>query len=754
MNILNNINFSDEIDNQNKLIISIFNNIKLQDWDNLKDIIKYNNIDYNIKDNSGIYLLEYLILFNKIDIIEIILNKNIRVDVVIENGKSILYTILKFSYIDILKLFIQVNKKNISKNIFEIVDDDKNIPLFYAINFNNLECIKLVLENMSSFSFRNKMGENSLFLSIRSKNIDIFQLVYNKYSFNILTLKNINEENIFHIIIESKAYNIFNFLIDNIDKHIIVSLLNSVNYNNLSILHYIFIYFDYEFLNILNNKNLLNDIHTNIQDKDGNIFYHYFINNIINLQNIDFNETKNIISMIDIINKIKFNYNLYNIDGNLPGHILATNIDFFNDNKLNIVINNVLINSNLNIQNLKGDSILFLLIKANYWKNIKNILINKKLNIFKLDYNNKTFFDFINNKNLPDFIEIITDSYLNIINNSDKIFIDENDNFYKKELLINKKKCYDIIYDKIQKNINTFIKNKNVYDISSYPKINKFNKIIEKYKNISSSTYTGSTLDVFCGLLYLSNKFNKNNILITSLELFKKSNNIISCNNINKKICEIKGFEVLWKNQSLYFPMEIEKIISNNNHRFFIIPISIEFIIDNNIYFHANYLLFDIKYKEVERFEPHGSEHPTGFNYNSNLLDYNLINIFNSFNFTYIPPYKFLTKIGFQKIEINELDNTFYGDPNGFCSLWCIWWADMRLSNINIPRYKLNNILISQLINEHISFKQFIRNYSIFITDIRDNLLTKANTNNNEWMNDVISEKNINKLNTILLKNI
>ena len=583
MNILSNINFNDEIDNQNKLITSIFNNIKLQDWNSLFDIIKYNNIDYNIKDNSGIYLLEYLILFNKIDIIEVILNKNIRIDITIENGKSIVYTILKFSYVDILKLFININKKNISKNIFEIVDDDNDIPLFYAIKFNNIECIQLVIENMISYLFKNKMNENALFLAIRSKNIEIFKIIFNKISFNLST-KNINGENIFHIIIENKTYDIFNLLLENYDKQKIISLLNSVDYNNLSVFHYIFIYFDYEFLKLLDNNNLLNDINANIQDNSGNIFYHYFINNVINLQNIDFNKMNNIILMIDIINKIKFNYNLYNIDGDLPGHILAINIDFFNDNKLNILINNVLTNSNLNIQNFKGDSILFLLIKANYWKNIKNILINKKLNIFKLDYKNNTLFNFINNKNLPDFIDIVTESYLNIINNSDKIFNDESDNFCKRELLNNRKKCYNIIYNKIQLNINIFIKNKNIYEVSSYPKINKFNKIIEKYKNISSSTYTGSTLDVFCGLLYLSNKFKKNNILITSLELLnKKSNNIILCNNINKKICEIKGFEVLWKNQSLYFPMEIEKFISNNKYRFFIIPISIEFIIDNNI---------------------------------------------------------------------------------------------------------------------------------------------------------------------------
>ena len=75
----------------------------------------------------------------------------------------------------------------------------------------------------------------------------------------------------------------------------------------------------------------------------------------------------------------------------------------------------------------------------------------------------------------------------------------------------------------------------------------------------------------------------------------------------------------------------------------------------------------------------------------------------------------------------------------------------MRLSNLNIPRFRLNNLLITQLINEHISFKKLIRNYSIFVTDIRDKLLNKANTNNNEWMNDVISEKNLLKLNNVLI---
>jgi hypothetical protein len=45
-------------------------------------------------------------------------------------------------------------------------------------------------------------------------------------------------------------------------------------------------------------------------------------------------------------------------------------------------------------------------------------------------------------------------------------------------------------------------------------------------------------------------------------------------------------------------------------------------------------------------------------------------------------------------MEIKEKKNDYIGDPNGFCALWCIWWADIRISNPNIPREKLVKILM------------------------------------------------------------
>ena len=78
---MNKLDINKEIDNNNKIIIKIFNLVKLQDWKNLYEVIKENKIDYNIQDTSNVYLLEYMILFNQIEIIKLLLENNIRIDI-------------------------------------------------------------------------------------------------------------------------------------------------------------------------------------------------------------------------------------------------------------------------------------------------------------------------------------------------------------------------------------------------------------------------------------------------------------------------------------------------------------------------------------------------------------------------------------------------------------------------------------------------------------------------------------------------
>lgn len=756
-----NTDFNKELDKLYTLTTKIFQLIKLQDWKNLLALIKSNDIDYNIKDNSNTWLLEYLIMFNQIDIITILLNKNIRLDIIDELNRSILYSIIKFSYIPILKLLLEKDKEIIGKSILEIKDNEENIPLFYAIKFFNKEAINIIFDYQNNFYSKNSEGENALHLAIKTNDLDIFKLVLGKIT--DINIKKNNGETCLHLAIKYRAYDIIKYILkEYVDNGKSINLNSTESKYNFSPLHYIFLSLDFQLIFIF--SNYLTKFNPNIQDKSGNIFLHYFINNII--QNSTSYKKDDIMNLTNLVKKININYNLYNIDGNTPCHILLLNIDIFKKD-YNVIINDLIEKTNLNIQNTNGESCLFLLIKKNFWKDVLNILIKKKLDIFIIDENKKTMFDYLDSDDLEKFTELVTSSYLYLLENMsyNKKWLDYWDNRCKKNINLkelnetekelisnikidsNKPLCFNLISDKIKNYIQSFKKNKKIHDIHSYPIQTKYPKLIDNYPTVLVPTFTGSTIDIISGIIYLNNKYQK--ILSTSLKLMNLDSSIINCSSTN--ICEFVGFEILWKNYQLFIPSsksndlmrELTYIKINKNVRFFVIPIGIELNTNNYMYAHANFLLFDFNNMQVERFEPHGADHPHGLDYNVNLLDNLLENKINSFKlgFKYISPSDYLPKIGFQVKEIYELKSDYIGDPNGFCAAWCIWWIDIRIGNPEIEISKLVNLLSKEIINEEYSYKKLIRNYSQYITELRDKLLGKAGLNINDWLNDTMNSK-------------
>jgi len=769
-----NTDFNKEIDKLYALTTKIFQLIKLQDWTNLSALIKSNDMDYNIKDNSNTWLLEYLIMFNQLDIIELLLTKNIRLDIKDEQNRSVLYSIIKFSYTPILKILLKKDKEIIGKSILEIKDNEENIPLFYAIKFFNKEIIEIILNYQNNFYSKNSDGENALHLAVKTSDLDIFKLILTKIS--DINIKKNNGETCLHLAIKHRSYDIIKYIIseyiDKPDKNINLNLTESKY--NFTPLHYIFLSLDFQLLLIFSKH--LNYFNPNIQDKSGNIFLHYYINNII--QNSDSYKKDNLIYFTDLTKKLNVNFNLYNIDGNTPCHIMLLNLDIFKKD-YNVIINDLVENTDLNIQNQNGESSLFLLIKKHFWKDVSNILAKKKLDIFIIDLNRNTMFDYLDSDDLDNFTELVTNSYLYLLTNMDygSKWLDYWDNRCKKNINLNelnetekeliqninidsnKPLCFNLIKDKLKNYLKSFKKDKKIYDIHSYPINKKYPKLIDNYPDIIIPTFTGSTIDIISGLIFLNNKYK--NTLATSLKLIDPTVPLINCNN---NICEITGFEILWKNFQLLIPSskindlirELTHIKINKKIRFFGIPIGIELNTKDYVYGHANFLLFDFITMEVERFEPHGSEPPYGLDYNANLLDNLLENKIISFKlgFKYISPSDYLPKIGFQIKEIYELKSDYIGDPNGFCAAWCVWWADIRINNSDIDKKKLINLLSKEIINEEYSYKKLIRNYSSFITELRDKLLTKANININNWINDTMTLEQKNTLENIYVDEI
>ncbi len=446
----------------------------------------------------------------------------------------------------------------------------------------------------------------------------------------------------------------------------------------------------------------------------------------------------------DIIYEKYTNYNAININGRTVLHNII--YEMIDDNSLieKFNIEKLIINTDLNYQDNKGNSCLHLLLQSNIWNKYINILEKKKLNVYIYNKYNETPISYIKDINI--IIDLLVKSYMYTLRENKKNWLNEYDKSCIKPKLKNNK---DLCYDEIKKIILT-------EKISIPIKENKFSFIRDPDNKKIISTYTGIILDIFIGIIYLHNKYKNNINSSITLNFFE--------NEIVKKHYSIIGyedkfdfynFEILWSYQQMILPTNLKSSIQNNKMRFFTIPIGIELSIGA----HSNILLLDFELKEIERFEPVGSDYPFGFNYNPNELDNQLIYFFKEVlpDFKYIKPSNFLPKISFQSFETSEhLKEKKIGDPSGFCAGWCNWWIDMRLLYNNIPRDKLVNKLIKKIKSMNINFKSIVRQHTIEIIKYRDEILETVNLDINDWLNDNYNEQQIKdlikKLESIILK--
>jgi ankyrin repeat protein len=722
---------------------NLFNLLKIHNYELFEEEINKldDNFDLNIRDENDVYLLQHIIFLNNFKLCELLLKKKCRIDITDKEHKSILYVPIIYGYTEIIEILVKYNKIIVGMSILDIKDKSGNTALHYAIINKNYKITKLFIENDADVNIVDWNGYNSLHFAVQSRSKEISELII-KSQTNCNQFTKIGESAL-HVAVNLQLYDICKILLVNgcdpncQDLENELTPLHYISHNNNNTIAKLLL--DY-------NANL------NIQDVKGNTPIHYALSE----NNFD-------VLIVFLLSTHVINYNLWNINSMIPLHIVLNDINLYNKltDITSIDISNIIFKSNLSIQDSNGNTCLYLLIKNNIWKTYIDTLKKKKLDIFVVNNNNEYITDIINSGDYDLFIDTVTFGYINTLKRSTSLWRDELDlmcsyefNTVPKKFLskLNKSQnnfdemCFSLIKKKILQNIKnkktSFCKSK------SYPD-NKICVNIDEGLKINYCTYTGSTLDVLVGLIYLlkkhpttcstlSHNFTKNKELCK----FYKSRNII----INSK-CEFLNFEILWINYKLYiidkFNVLLKKCINNNKINI-IIPLGIE--MKNGS--HANYIIFNIKTKTVERFEPHGSTFPIGFNYDPDLLDESLKNHFLKFDskITYIKPKDYMPKIGFQIMDMLEQQNKKIGDPGGFCALWSLWYVDMRLIYKDIDRKLLVDELIKTIKYNKISFKNLIRNYSKNITDLRDNILVKANMDINDWLNDVITNLQIEKL--------
>lgn len=691
------------------------------------------NININNRDEYNNYLINYAININDTQIISALINRGANLDITDDDGRSILYVPIKYNYYEVIDLLLYFNSSSIGISLVDIKDKQGNTALHYAIKHNNMIVIDKLLKFNANLDIKNDEGFNSIHLAIFMKNVEVCKKFINK---DIdINAQNTQGESYLHMACNFELEQIVKLLI----KHGID--VNMKEYSNeytalmYGIMH--------------NNINIINDLlnhgaNVNIQDYFGNTAIHYSIEG----------EKYPVINIL--LNNKKINMGLYNGYNKLPIHLALEN-ESFDEN----ILRKITEMSSMNFQDDNGNTPMHYISKRHLWKPFYDILSKKKLNIFIYNKQGNRPIDYIkNNKEL--YIKLIVDSYIYVIRNHNYTWKESWENMCKKDMFqdkmtkeeskiilgnINEPKkeelCRQIINNKIVK----LEKNKNEVCNISYPKKLNSTCISFGYAHSEMCKFTGITLDVLMGLIYLLKKHKSTCSTISKqfIENRRLCDYYKSIGIVTNTRCEFLNFEIIWIYQKLYFSEEFvdnfKKCTNNPKSRFLIVPIGIE--LKNGS--HSNYLIYDKKLNEIERFEPYGTSLPYLFDYKPTILD-NILQIkINAIDpsIKYITPNDYLDKISFQYIETIERKKTKIGDPEGFCALWSIWYVDMRITYEDIPRKKLVKKLIKSLKLNRMSFRDMIRNYSKDIEILRDDILDKSNLTINNWINDQYTEDQV-----------
>ena len=357
------------------------------DLPTLKKFINADENNKNFKLNN-VYLIERIIYLNDNKALEYLLSQNVNILI-----PKLMEQPIKFNNKEIINTLI-----NYSSQAYEIVDNKKHNAFHYAIKYSNNYVIDLLIDkiNIQTKDFKNN---NYLHYSIKHHNI---------YSFNKLM----------DLIKETNNYEIFNQTNNNGDTPLILMITNNIDYDIIDIINHLQVNLNIQNNNYdslitlsITNQQLLNSllktinyVNWNLQDHNGNTIIHLMI---INKQ----------YDLLDsLINKIDIDYNIFNINYQIP---LVLLLKQFKNNKKELpniynILDYFVFYSNLYIKDSKGNCSLYYLIK--YYSDIidviiktrdkdmkvLNILNNKNISLKDIDKKKLFKYQEITNKDLQD----------------------------------------------------------------------------------------------------------------------------------------------------------------------------------------------------------------------------------------------------------------------------------------------------------------------------------------------------------------
>lgn len=687
----------------------LFDAVKNQEWDYVKQYINEPTNDINITDNINNPLIHHTILFNNYEITKLLLDKGSFIDFLDSDGYSIFYYPIKYNYEKIFELLVRASNNIIGHQIEYIEDIHQNNILHYMAKFNNLELFKYIKDYNWDYSKLNDSGLSPLHICVENNNYDFTKKLLDIKSIDINVLSSYYKTPLY-ITCQNNLIDICKLLLKynanpnicEIDKYN-TPLHIAVKFNNQSIIEEL--------------------IKSNININQQNIFGETPLHTCIKYKHLKLFE------LIYNSNKHNINPNLTDINHNTYIHLLF---------ELNLMKHEYLLDIfdklNLNLVNRQNKTILFYIIINNIWKSLKSELIRKRLDVFII-INDKRIIDYIDKNDFNEFIEVIIQSY----------------EYQIKSKKLNPEKN---IKDKLLR----IYSGKDEYSCrnTSYPVQENdicLDELIQNYDKVDICMLSSNELDIISGFLYLKLKHDQITIIVNDMknDLSYICNKYKELGIISRFGCLLYEFQLVWIDQNLvYSPNYVFKIKQlYNKNKFLIIHLG---IIDREKGAHSNILIINSDKKEVERFEPSGAYNPNGYNYYYEKLDNELKQIFTKIDkdIKYYSPVDYEPVIGFLTKGSHDIYNKKLHDPKGYCISWCIWYIDMRLEFQDIPRDKMIYKMINQFNSFRLSYKNIIRNYSSKITKQRDELLKETNIDFDTWLNHTVDIKKIMNLKKII----
>lgn len=403
----------------------------------------------------------------------------------------------------------------------------------------------------------------------------------------------------------------------------------------------------------------------------------------------------------------------------------------------------------VNVADIDMNTVLNLIVQYDNWNDYSDILVNKKLNIYKKNRDGICPADIVDER----FYDIVLESYLNQL---------------KTGALMDSCQNHTEWQDDFDKNLS----NRNVTDLDKnelmkrikngvcYPKRTKHHIKILIPPSTNITHFSSYSYNYICYLYYLLNKYLQIKIPITPelnmtlkeiyqtiTEDFRTDDpaDVIIRSIIKDYVChsqKIFNHVIIWKSIDKIFvsPWLEDSIYETLNLYPDIELIIFKLTILNDMnQSHANMIIYDVDKNIIERFDPYGIVPYI----DSESIDAYLSGLFTSIipDVEYISPQLTSNGISFQVYsDENNSNNYVENDPNGFCVAWCLWYSEMRAMNSDVCPKNLIKFSVKDINNKEDKFKDYIRNYSNYLDKKKNIILNDSGMPKKYWYSHSIPD--------------